>query len=401
MAEPSILFVCANRGQLGNALPVARALAAGGGCAHVLAMDALHAQSVGEALEHQTLPAGVTWSQAPLPQLNPPFARRSFPGRLRCVLRLAPQLAGLSRQYQAVVVGMDGAFERVLLREARREGRFTALILDGPILGAPRLRSGPGAAWSARRWLRFHGRRALLKLCCALGLEPYAPGLLAHTRLDRIYTMGAFTTRTLAGHGLHATLETTGIPRLAELAGDPLDLEPEPNRVLYATAAFRWHDEPWLDRRQQHNLEALADALPRAGWELHVRLHPREDPERFRTLVGRPGVFVSPASRPLFDEIAAARAVVTSVSTTAIEALGLGRPVFIHLDGFPADHSEYVLGACLPVTRSAAALVDELAKLRDGDAPEPRLPRDVWSPDTPHAGERIAGSLCEALAARR
>jgi len=401
VAKPSVLFVCANRGQLGNALPVARALAARGGRAHLLAMDAIHAQGVGDALEHEALPAGVTWSQARLPLLDPPFARRSFLSRLHSVMRLAPVLAGLSREYHAIVVGMDGAFERVLLREARGDGRFTALILDGPILGAPRLRTGPGAAWSARRWLRFHGRRALLKLTGALGLEPYAPGLLAHTPLDRIYTMGAFTTHTLAGHGLHAALETTGIPRLAELAGEPLDLEPEPNRVLYATAAFRWHDEPWLDRRQQHNLEALAEALPRAGWELHVRLHPREDPERFRALVGRPGVLVSPASRPLIDEIAAARAVVTSVSTTAIEALGLGRPVFIHLDGFPADHSEYVLGACLPVTRSTAALVSELAKLRNGHAPEPALPEDVWSPDTPHSGERIAASLCEAIAARR
>ena len=115
-------------------------------------------------------------------------------------MQLAPELAGLSREYQAVVVGMDGAFERVLLRQARSHGRFTALILDGPILAAPRLRRGAGAAWSARRWLHFQGRRALLKLACALGLEPYAPGLLAHTPLDRIYTMGAFTTRTLEGH---------------------------------------------------------------------------------------------------------------------------------------------------------------------------------------------------------
>jgi hypothetical protein len=45
--------------------------------------------------------------------------------------------------------------------------------------------------------------------------------------------------------------------------------------------------------------------------------------------------------------------------------------------------------------------VDELAKLRDGHAPEPRLPEDVWSPDTPRSGERIAASLCEAIAARR
>jgi hypothetical protein len=396
-----ILFVCANRGQLGNALPVARALAAGGDRAHLLAADALHGQGVGAALELEPLPDGVTWSQARLPRLDPPFAQRSLPGRLRCVRRLAPRLAGLTRTYDAVVVGMDGAFERVLLREARRRGLVTALILDGSLLAPPRLRTGPGAAWSARRWLRFHVRRTLLRLTCVLGLEPYAPGLLAHTPLERIYTMGAFTTRTVEAHRLGAAVETTGIPRLAQLAGEASDLEPEPNRVLYASSAFLWHDEAWLDRCQQRNLESLAAALPEAGWELHVRLHPREDPERFRALAGRTGVFVSPASRPLLGEIAAARAVVTSVSTAAIEALGAGRPVWIHLDGFPADHSEYVLGACLPVTRSAAALVAELAKLRDGNEPRPGLPEEICSPETPRAGERIAASLCEAVAARR
>lgn len=400
MTSPAVLFPCANRGQLGNALPVARALAADGVRAHLLSLDALHDQGVAAALERESLPEGVSHAPLAIPALSPPFARRAFVSRLRAVIALAPELRRRANGFDAIVIGMDGAFERILLQEIRSRGGFTALILDGPILPAPRVRRDRGAVWSARRWLRFHARRLGLHVGRALGLEPYVPGLLAHTPLDRIYTMGRFTTRTLAAHGLATPLETHGIPRLAKLAGTPESadrIEPRAGRVLYASTAFRWHDEPYLDRCQRRDLESLATALPAAGWELHVRIHPREDRAAYRDLVGRPGVHVSPADIPLADEILAAEAVVTSISTAAVEALGLGRPVWIHLGAFPDEHSEHMLGACLPVTRTADALLTELAKLRDGQNAPVTLPDDVWAPTTPESGLLIARSIRRAL----
>ncbi len=400
MPSTAVLFPCANLGQLGNALPVARALAASGVRAHLLSLDALHDQGVAPALEWESLPEGVTHAELAVPALSPAFARRPFVSRLRAVAALAPELRRRAEGFDAVVIGMDGAFERILLQEVRSRGGFTALILDGPILPAPCLRRGRGAAWSARRWLRFHARRLGLAAGCAVGLEPYVPGLLAHTPLDRIYTMGRFTTRALAAHGIPTLLETHGIPRLAELgrsAESAERVEHRPGRVLYASTAFRWHDEPHLDRCQRRDLEALAGALPAAGWELHVRIHPREDRSVYRDLACRPGVHVSPPNVPLADEIAAAEAVVTSISTAAVEALGLGRPVWIHLGAFPDEHSEHMLGACLPVTRSSEALLAELAKLREGQTPPAALPAEVWAPTTPESGLLIAKSIERAL----
>lgn len=400
MRPPGVLFPCANRGQLGNALPVARALAAEGVRARILSLDALHDQGVAAAVAPEDLPDGVSHSALDVPPLSPPFARRSFPSRLRAVVQRAEALRRQTAEFDGVVVGMDGAFERVVLQELRRRGGFTALILDGPILPPPRLRGGRGALWSGRRWLRFHGRRLGLAGACRLGIEPWVPGLLAHTPLDRIYTMGRFTTRTLERHGITARLETHGIPRLAALAR-PADgaerVEPEPGRVLYASTAFRWHDEPHLDRCQRRDLETLAQALPAAGWQLHVRIHPREERSAYRALASRPGVHLSPADVPLAADIAASQAVVTSISTAAVEALGLGRPVWIHLGAFPAEHGEHMLGACLPVTRSADALLAELAKLREGHVPPPTLPEEVWAPTTPEAGVLIARSIARAL----
>lgn len=401
MPSPAVLFPCANRGQLGNALPVACALAADGVRAHLLSLDALHDQGVASALERESLPDGVTHAPLPVPALSPPFARRSFVSRLRAVIALAPELRRQAEGFDAVVIGMDGAFERILLQELRARGGFGGLILDGPILPAPRLRIDRGAWWSARRWLRFHARRLGLRAAHRLGLDPYVPGLLAHTPLDRIYTMGRFTTRTLAAHGLETPLETHGIPRMAELARRPENadrIEPRPARVLYASTAFRWHGESYLDRCQRRDLEILAGALPAAGWELHVRIHPREDRAAYRDLVGRPGVRVSPADLSLADEILAAEAVVTSISTAAVEALGLGRPVWIHLGAFPNEHAEHMLASCLPVTRSADALVAELAKLRDGQVPPVVLPDDILAPTTPDAASLIARSIRRALA---
>ena len=398
MTPRTALLVCANGNQLENALPVAGALARRGVAAHLLSMDRVYGQGVDAALAHAALPDGVTRGAIPVEPLAPPFGRLPLIGRLAAVTRSAPRLRDVATPYGATVVGMDGAFERVLLRRARSAGRFTAMLWDGPTARPPELSRARGAAlWTLRRWLRFHGRRAALRGARALGLDPYVPGLIGHTPVDRIYTMGAFVTRAFAEQGVGSRIETTGLPRLAGAAR--ARSAGEPGRVLYVTGAFRWHDDPHLDACQQRDLEALAAALPAAGWELCVRVHPREEPEPYRELARRPGVSLSlPAAVPLREDLARAEVVVTTVSTAGLEALALGRPVIVHLGAFPKALAALTLAEHpgIPLTRTPDALLAELERQRR--TRDPALPEEFCSPTTPCAAELVASSIELGLA---
>ena len=196
-----------------------------------------------------------------------------------------------------------------------------------------------------------------------------------HTPVDRIYTMGAFVTRAFEEQGVRARIETTGLPRLAATARHAT---PVPGRVLYLMGAFGQHDEAHLDTCQKHDITALAEALPGAGWELHLRVHPREDPARYAELADRPGVSLSaPAEVPLAEDLTRAEVVVTTVSTAGLEALVLGRPVIVHLGSLPTPLAASTLAehSAIPLTRTPEQLLTELDRQRR--SPSSQLPRRV------------------------
>jgi hypothetical protein len=396
----SILLACANENHFANALPVAGALARRGWRATFLGLDAFYGQGVALAAAAARLPEGASFASLGAPALDPPFARRSLAARALAVARALPALGDASRGHAGVVVGMDGAPERALLARFRRDRRFTAILWDGLVARPPRGASEHGArAWGARRVAAFHARRALLRLARPLGADPFVPGLAGHTPVDRLYTMGPFVTRAFAEQGVRSPAEATGLPRLAPLfAARPT---PAPaGRVLYLTGSFAWHDEAHLAECQRRELVALAALFAGTPWTLRVRVHPREDPAGYRALAG---VELSLAREtPLACDVAASEFVVTAMSTAALEAVALGRPVAVHLGAFPAALADLSLGShpAIPVSRSGPALLATLERLRREPPDLRAILADFCACATPRAADAIADSITSALAAR-
>lgn len=369
----------------------------------MLALDPVYGQGVGELLAAEALPAGVTWSALPVVPLVPPFARRSMPGRWWGILRRWRAVAAAAGDPAAVVVGVDGAFERVLLARQRRRGGPTAMLWDGLPAHPPAAdAAGPGDGWQRRRRACFLLRRRLLRLAARPGLDALVPGLVGHAPLDVIYVMGELAARRFREQRVAARVEVTGMPRFAPLLRRPPAGPPAPGRVLYLTGAYRWHDEPGLDEHQRRDLDRLATALPATGWELAVRVHPREEAAAYRDLAARPGVRVTlAAATPLLEDLAAAEVVVTVTSMAALEALALGRPVVRFLGSFPRSLADVGLGdhPGLPVVTEVGALLAELARLRREPPDLARTLADFVAPCTAEAPARISGALLAAMAA--
>jgi hypothetical protein len=406
---PSLLLTVANTNQAANAAPVAARLLEHGVACHVLVLDPVYHQGAAQVIARSVVAGRVTVAEAPARGLAVPFANLPMRERLRAVWERADEMRAAAGDHEGVVVGMDGAFERIVLRRYRERRRFTAILWDALIKRQPRLfgtgraRGSAELAWHLREWGHFAGRRTLLRAAAGAGLDAYVPGLAGHTPVDVIFTAGRFVTEAFRSQGVTSRIETTGIPRFAELASLERAAAPShPRAVVYLTGSFRWHDETTLDRAQQRDLDALAAGLPEHGWELRIRVHPREELARYARFQGRPGVKLStPADLPLWTELARAGAAITAMSTAGLEALALGRPLVVFLGAFPASLRDITLGMHprIPVARTVAdvhAALETLAALRDPGALTLVLD-DFVHPDTARSAERIAESVARSL----
>lgn len=403
MCRP-VLFTVGNLQQLANAIPVARELSHQGLPVHLLALDAAYGQGVTPALEATVLPGAVTWSELDVPRLSPPFARRSLPDRWRWVVRHSEALTASSPDPGALVVGVDGAVERCLLSHHRRRNVPSFILWDSLAMFRPRFpraEAPAGMAWSGRLWSRFHLRRTLLAFARRFGLDPFVPGLAAHTPVDRIFVMGRFVADALRDQGVPSPIEVTGLPRFRDLVKKP---SPEPGtdrRVLYLASAWDWHDQAYLARCQRRHLQILAEELPRRGWTLRIRRHPREEPRDYAGLEDRDGVEVS-GGTPLEHDATWASRILTTTSTAATETLALGRPLGIYVESFPKSMDDLALARhpALPLLRSVDELLAWLSSCSVGEGLE-AIRDDFFHPSTPESPVRIANSILRSLPSRR
>ena len=409
----SVLLTVANGNQAANALPVIERLLEWNVACKVVVLDPVYLQDAGGVVSRSPVTDRITWSAAPSRELEIPFSKQPMTARWRAVREFDNDVVAAAGDHDGVVVGMDGAFERLVLKRYRNAGRFTAIVWDGLVRHRPRLLGTgvsmdaigdvAGMTWHVGEWGRFMVRRAVLRGAVRLGREAYVPGLAGHTPVDTIYTAGRFVTEAFRSQGVTGSIETTGIPRFAALASTEHRARPvERRRVVYLTGSFAWHDWTALDRAQQRDLDALAEALPGRGWQLTIRIHPREDAARYARFQGRPGVALSTGlDAPLWAELAGAGAVVTAISTAGLEALALGRPLVVFLRAFPRSLQNITLGTHprIPVARTVEALDAALTASADRQdtAELSSVLADFVDPGTADSAQRIADSIARRL----
>lgn len=89
------------------------------------------------------------------------------------------------------------------------------------------------------------------------------------------------------------------------------------------TGAFRWHGDQGTAVAQERDLAELADVCGEFGLPLTIRVHPRDDVERY---AGIRATFVDPRAESITATIRRSDLVLSIVSTGLIEAIVLGKP---------------------------------------------------------------------------
>jgi len=267
-----------------------------------------------------------------------------------------------------IILGNDlGPLERLFIQKGREMGIPSLLVQDGVISLQPQ----PAPRVSAPR-------RALRAAMTALGLRMPDPKGYGQNGTDRIAVMGEAVADFLKREGVPPErIAVTGQPRydvlfaLRQGAAQPESLDglclPEGQKVILFSS------QPYL----RYNMcdEAKARSIWRIvidgvkglgpGHCLVAKLHPAEDLEGTRRWLGGdfPAAWTLTRDADIFSLAFRADAVVTVSSTTALEALYLGKPVVILDAGVTSLPIPYVQsGAAFPA-KDARELT---ARLREG-----------------------------------
>jgi len=271
-----------------------------------LDMDGVYHQGTEPLLNEMTvLPSGLASDRA--------FYRLPPLDQLRVVAAARPLVPRWLAEVDAVVAFNDGALQRLVLIAARRRGVPTDLVLDGMVtyLDAP---DSPMSF--ARRILRITGQR--LGDTTAGAFFPSEVGLAA---VNRTHVAGEHSAMVLRSRGSRARrVLASGLPRWPDAEWNaPTRVE----SVLYLTGSFRWHGDQGTAVAQERDVAELADVCDEYGLPLTIRVHPRDEVERYGSIRA---TFADSRAESMTATIRRSDLVLSIVSVGLIEAILLGKP---------------------------------------------------------------------------
>ncbi|MEM0982805.1 MAG: hypothetical protein AAGI17_02525 [Planctomycetota bacterium] len=196
-----------------------------------------------------------------------------------------------------ITVRLRRAFERAVHLAATEQGARTLLIPHGNLGSEPLRELDDGPFNTADR-------------VCAWGADQ------ARTIHAKLSAPTHPHTLVITGNPAWDTLAPIAADRLAHRAAITKALNLDPKRPITV-----WTSQ----NNSQDALDLVAASAANAKTQLVLKIHPREDTSHYHTRY--PDVPIAPANLNLHHLLAAADAVLTFSSTTAIEAILLGTPV--------------------------------------------------------------------------
>lgn len=278
------------------------------------------------------------------------FYRAGALERLRILRRHAPELQRAVAAADALIVGNDGAVQRIMIDRVRRDGGRVGMMIDGLL-------------FASRRFTTRPAYRIAFRLAARLGLSPWLPSEIGYSRPNRVWTMhesaAEVVRRAMPGvpviSGLlprHESLRTAvDHVRRAAPRGD--------RALLYAMSAFGWHGH-WDDaERQRRDIEYLAAVRHDTAVPIRVRLHPRTEADEI-AFVRDTGLTVSDAETPLETDLGSAVAVTSPRSSLLHEAVLADVPASVFVRHFSPDTGNALLDA-LPCATDLTSALDVTA----------------------------------------
>lgn len=282
--------------------------------------------------------------------------------RLIWLLRHYRAIRSLAGDTRVVVMGNDGAIQRILLDGVRRNKGRSILVLDGLLF--------PWASKLSLDFLKSRAKKHLFSAASRLGVSWLSPSHVGHSPLDEIFVMDSYVKEVLEAQ-IRREVKVVTLPRIAALyAGAQAKQRSGAMNVLYVSSAFLWHAREDLDRKQWKDLRDInAYAAAHPDFRFRIRVHPREPRERYLEYPWGGNVELTFKETPLIDDLIWSAVVVTAMSTVAYEAKQLGLPVLIYTGNFTLPSDSLFNCDAYYVKSDQLAQIEKMQGTREGAAP--------------------------------
>lgn len=264
---------------------------------------------------------------------------------------------------QVVVLGNDGAIQRILLEKVRKRNGRSMLVLDGLLF--------QWATGLSLDFLKARVKKYLFSAASAVGVNWLFPSHVGHSPIDEIYVMDDYVKKVLEAQ-IGREVKVVTLPRIAALyAGAQSRQKCRGANILYVSSAFLWHAREDLDRCQWKDVKDI-NTYAAAHPETHfrIRVHPREHRKHYLDYSWAKNVELTFRETPLLDDMMWATVVVTAMSTVAYEAKQLGLPVMIYTRNFNLLPESLFIQDNYYVKSDQLALVEEMVNIGSSGAPD-------------------------------
>lgn len=253
--------------------------------------------------------------------------------RLKFIIKYRNRLLSLFKlnSDDRIIVGNDGAVQRLFINKIRKIGGKSYLLLDGNLA----LNTG----------LVFYLKKKFFQISDYFNYSYYFPSIRGHTKVNKIYVMHECIKSILLKEGVYHNVEVLAFPRYLKLFKSrqfERKNEDDLKNILYITSAFKWHGDLMNHSKQITDLKDLdfyLNSFDNKNWNVKVRVHPREFLEDYIDLNFSNISF--DRSSDYINILNWADVIITTVSTMAYEAIMLGK--FVYLYGKNIDVNKTLL----------------------------------------------------------
>ena len=241
--------------------------------------------------------------------------------RLKFILYHKKKLSSII-QYSnktTIIVGNDGAVQRIYISKARKYNCKTYLLLDGNL--------------DLSRGLLFQLKKIIFRFSDLLCLSYLLPSIRGHTKVNKLYVMHECISCLLKKEGVQNITETLNFPRYWKLTRKKINRKRHNKKlkILYITSAFKWHSENINHHNQLIDIKELDEFITANQEKILegiVRIHPRENENNYIGLNLKKLKIDSKIE--YIDSLESADIVITTVSTMAYEAMLIGKMVYLY-----------------------------------------------------------------------
>lgn len=279
--------------------------------------------------------------------LHTSFYRLSTLDRLKYVYRFSKYFPNfLIAEHDILIIGNDGALQRVLINRFRKKKKKTVMLLDGLISNysvsfKEVLKYSAHPFQDAWKLLQKNIKKSIVKRTASAPFAAFLPGIIGISPLSEIFVIGPHSKEAIQNINSKAHIYDFGLPRFWNTNNRCDFSARDLLKICYFPSAYKWHGEFREDQAQHKDIKLCCELIQQINLtrqyplQLLIKMHPRESKEDYSYYTDHYDFVIVKSDISVLQCFNTCSLFLSNLSTVIIEGMTVGIPVYslmIHFD---------------------------------------------------------------------